>query len=147
MDAILNIFKSLDIDQSFFIQFALVVILYAILRNLLFSKLQEVLELREAKTTKMEDGANEKFKKADELSKQYKIKIDEARSKAFDIVTKKKAEVVARETKTIKDHEKNLESQVASKRSAFETEINSKKEAILQQADSLSQDLVNKILQ
>lgn len=147
MDAILNIFKSLDINQSFFYQFALVVVLYAVLRNLIFSKLQDVLELREAKTTKMEDGANEKFKKAEELAKLYKTKIDEARSQAFDIVTKKKNEIIARESKIVKDHEKTLEVKVASQRNEFENELNSKKVAILQQADSLSQDLVNKLLQ
>lgn len=147
MDAILNIFKSLDINQSFFYQFALVVVLYAVLRNLIFSKLQDVLELREAKTTKMEDGANEKFKKAEELAKLYKSKIDEARSQAFDIVTKKKNEIIARESKIVKDHEKTLEAKVASQRNEFENELNSKKVAILQQADSLSQDLVNKLLQ
>lgn len=147
MDAILNIFKSLDINQSFFYQFALVVVLYAVLRNLIFSKLQDVLELREAKTTKMEDGANEKFKKAEELAKFYKSKIDEARSQAFDIVTKKKNEIIARESKIVKDHEKTLEAKVSSQRNEFENELNSKKVAILQQADSLSQDLVNKLLQ
>ncbi len=147
MDAILNIFKSLDIDQTFFYQFALVVVLYAVLRSLFFSKLQEVLDLREAKTTKMEDGALGKLKSAEELAKKYKTKIDEAKSEAFAIIHKKKEEVVAREGKTIKEHEKALELKANQERKEFESEIEGKKASILSQAESLSQELVTKIIQ
>jgi F-type H+-transporting ATPase subunit b len=147
MDAILNIFKSLDIDQTFFVQFAIVSVLYLVMRSLLFGKLQEVLDLREEKTTKMEDGAAEKLNKAEKLAKEYKEKIDGAKGEAFKIVTSHKDSVISREATKIKEHETKLEAEADTKRSEFAKEIASKKEAIMQQADSLSQDLVTKIVQ
>ncbi|OIQ18330.1 MAG: hypothetical protein BM556_08700 [Bacteriovorax sp. MedPE-SWde] len=147
MDAILNIFKSLDINQTFFIQFALISILYLVMRSLLFGKLQEVLDLREERTTKMEDGAADKLTKAEKLAKEYKEKIDNARSEAFKVITSHKDTVIARETTKVKEHEAKLEAEANSKRSEFEKEIESKKDAIMKEADSLSQELVTKIVQ
>ena len=147
METILTILKSLDIDQTFFIQLGLVCLLYAFLRNLLFSKLQEILDLRESKTTKMEDGANAKNAQAEKLSNDYKAGIDKARSEALTIVTSKKNEVTNREGEKIKAHDKKLEEELGVKRSEFSKELESKKESIMQQADSLSQELVTKIVQ
>jgi len=147
MDAILNIFKSLDIDQTFFIQLAIVTVFYFVMRTLLFGKLQEVLDLREEKTTKMEGGAAEKLSKAEKLAKEYKEKIDAARGEAFKIVTGHKDTVIAREATKIKEHESKLEAEAEAKRADFEKEIASKKEAIMKEAESLSQDLVTKIVQ
>ena len=61
MDMILTIFKSLGVDQTVFIQFATLIIIFFLVSNLLFSKLQEVLALREEKTTKLiEESAKKK---------------------------------------------------------------------------------------
>jgi len=147
MDAILNIFKSLDIDQTFFVQFGIVTVLYFVMRSLLFGKLQEVLDLREEKTTKMEDGAADKLTKAEKLAKEYKEKIDGARGEAFKIVTSHKDSVMNREAANIKEHESKLEAVAEGKRVDFEKEISQKREAIMKEADSLSQELVTKIVQ
>ncbi|PIW64415.1 MAG: hypothetical protein COW13_00875, partial [Candidatus Omnitrophica bacterium CG12_big_fil_rev_8_21_14_0_65_50_5] len=80
-------------------------------------------------------------------AKKYKTKIDEAKSEAFAIIHKKKEEVVAREGKTIKEHEKALELKANQERKEFESEIEGKKASILSQAESLSQELVTKIIQ
>lgn len=147
MDTVLTIFKSLDIDQTFFVQLVLIVILYLILRNLLFSKLQEVLDLREEKTTKMEGGAQAKLAQAEKLAEQYKESIDKARGQALSIISAKKDEVQKREAEKVKALDAKLENELNAKREEFSKELESKKESIMQQADSLSQDLVTKIVQ
>jgi len=147
MGTIYKVLESLAIDHTFFYQFAIVVVLYLILRSLLFGKLQEVLDLREAKTTKMESGANEKIQMAEKLAQQYKDKIAQAKQEAFQIITKNKDEIISREAVKIKSHEEKVEAEIAVKRSEFEKEIESKKENIMKQAVSLSQELVNKIVQ
>ena len=95
----------------------------------------------------MEDGANAKNAQAEKLSNDYKAGIDKARSEALTIVTSKKNEVTNREGEKIKAHDKKLEEELGVKRSEFSKELESKKESIMQQADSLSQELVTKIVQ
>lgn len=147
MQTILNIFISLGVDQTVFIQFALVVVIYFILKFTFFSKLQEVLDTRENKTTKMESGANKKFTEAEALAAKYRAEIEKTDSEALNIITTKKNDVLAAQKAQVKSTEKALNSEYETKRKELEAEYNSKKNAILSQADSLSNDLVQKILQ
>jgi F-type H+-transporting ATPase subunit b len=95
----------------------------------------------------MEDGAADKLTKAEKLAKEYKEKIDGARGEAFKIVTSHKDSVMNREAANIKEHESKLEAVAEGKRVDFEKEISQKREAIMKEADSLSQELVTKIVQ
>ena len=146
MDTIYTVFESLEIDKRFFIQFALVTILYFILRNLFLEKLQEVLDLREDNTTKMESGADDKLSEADKIAKQYKDKIEDARQEAFKIISKRKDEVVSREMKNLKEHEASLDNDLNSKLDTFKDELNVKKQDVMKQAQNLSEELVTKIV-
>src|SRR5210317_666040 len=92
MDLILSIFKRLDLDITILYQFVITVLLFVILNQVLFKKLLEVLRLRESKTEGLENEANSKLKRADEMAKQYKDKIDGDFSEAQeDLKNKKKA--------------------------------------------------------
>ncbi len=147
MGTIQIVLDSLQIDSSFFIQFALVTILYFVLRNLFLNNLQEVLELREDNTTRMESGADKKINEAEKVAAEYKSKIEEARGEAFKIISTKKDEVISRENKKLKEHETTLEKDLNDKKSVFETELEEKKKNIMTQAQGLSDELVNKIVQ
>ncbi|MDD0854739.1 hypothetical protein HBN50_16640 [Halobacteriovorax sp. GB3] len=145
MDTIIGIFKSLGVDQSIFTQFIIVCILYFILRNLLFNKLQEVLELREGKTTKLEENANKKFIEAENLAKAYKEKVEQAQTDAYSDLSKKKEEVIKREKQTIKAAEAKLNQEIEQKAQEFKAEVEAKKQEVLGNAEALANDLVTKL--
>lgn len=145
METFLNIFKSLGADETFFYQLALVIVFYFTLKFSLFNKLQEVLDLRENKTTKLEGNANKKFAEAEELSQKYKSELDKANQEAFGIISSKKNDALELQKSKIKEVETKLNLQVEEKRKVFMAEIADHKTAILKEADSLSGDLVNKL--
>lgn len=147
MDTINTVLNSLGINSTFFIQLAIVTVLYFVTRNLIWSKLQEVLENREAKTTKMESGADEKTRLAAELEKEYKAKIEGAQSEAFSIIQAKKEEVTKREAAKVKELADKLESQLNSEKNAYSKELEEKKVVVMKDAEELSSLLVNKIVQ
>lgn len=147
MDTIYTVLNSLQIDSTLFIQLGIITVLYFVTRNLIWSKLQEVLENREAMTTKMESGADEKTRLAVELEKEYKAKIEGAQSEAFDIIQAKKEEVTKREVAKIKELSAKLESEVSTEKEKYAQELEQQKVAIMKDADELSSLLVNKIVQ
>ncbi|AYF46019.1 MULTISPECIES: hypothetical protein [Halobacteriovorax] len=147
MDTILTVLKSLQIDSTLFIQLAIVTVLYFVTRNLIWSKLQDILENREAKTTKMESGAEEKTRLATELEKEYKVKIESAQSEAFSIIQAKKEEVTKREAAKVKELADKLESQLNAEKNEYAKELEEKKVAVMKDAEELSSLLVNKIVQ
>ena len=145
MDTILNIFKSLGADNTFFYQLALVIIFYFALKLSLFSKLQEVLDLRENKTTKLDGNANKKFAEAEELSLRYKAELDKANQEAFAIIVAKKDESLIAQKSKVKEVDGKLNTEIDEKRKVFMAELEIHKTNILKEADSLSGDLVNKL--
>lgn len=147
MDLVLSIFQRLDIDKTIFAQFAITVALFFLLDRLLFRKVLFVLKYREGKTTLLEEEANKKIAKAEELAASYKDKIDSAFNDAQENLNKRKAEIT-RVSKTELDkviskiNEENEE-----QRKIFASEIKEKRDDVLSTSDSLAKDLVTKLVQ
>jgi F-type H+-transporting ATPase subunit b len=147
MDTILNIFSSLGVDKSFFTLLAMVIVSYFILKFVLFNKLQYVLELRESKTTKLEAGAHKKFQEAEELAGKYKQGISSTQQEADEYLSEKKNEVLSREKGKISQVAKELENIANEERKKFSEEILERKKGIMEKADALSTQLVDKVTQ
>ena len=146
MDTITNIFSSLGVDQSIFIQFPIVIVLYFVLRFLFLDKLQEVLDMREAQTTKLESSADEKFKEAEKLESEYSTRIDKAQVDAYKKFNEQREKALARQKQQIKDHEEKINDQLEQKRTELFSEMEIKKAEVMKTADGLSQNLVEKII-
>lgn len=147
MELILDIFEKLSIDKTFFVQFALTVTFYFILKTLLFGKLQFVLEMRDSKTTKMEDNANVKFDKAEKLSKQVDDEVNATYEQAQAEYNNKKNQIIARGKAEIKELEAKLSQTAEVEKQKIQEEVRAHREAILSKADELSTGLLNKIVQ
>ncbi len=145
MDAILSIFQSLGVDQTVFVQFILVIVVFTILSAFLFPKVQEVLELRESKTTKLEGHAHALYKKAEELAEQYKNNIEKTHQEAQSATSKKKAELLNSEKELLKKKEEEIQKNYDQKKSEILKEVTSKKDSVLAQAESLSKSLLDKL--
>jgi F-type H+-transporting ATPase subunit b len=146
MDLVLSVFKKLNVDQTVFIQFAILVVLFFLLKVIFFNKLQFVLELRESKTTKLEDNANKTFSEAESLSQKYKEEIDKTYVEAQEKYNKRKTEILDREKQNIKIAENQINQEVEQDRAQFVAELDSKKKEVLNNADSLAKNLVDKFV-
>jgi F-type H+-transporting ATPase subunit b len=145
MDMILTIFKSLGVDQTVFIQFVILIVVFSLVSNLLFKKLQEVLELRESKTTKLENTAHAIYKQADELAEQYKAHVEKTHQESHHANQKKKAELASAHKDKLKNAEEQFTKEYEEKRELILKEIENQKQALMSQVGELSGSLVDKL--
>jgi len=145
MNTIVTIINSLKIDQTFFIQFILFFVFFNVIAPLLFRKLQEVLDTRDLRTTKLESQANHVYKQAEELSEKYKASIEKTHQDSQSIATKKKAEILAKEKAVFDGAEEKMTNDYEAKRSSLLKEMDDKKKIVLAEASVLSNTLVEKL--
>jgi F0F1-type ATP synthase membrane subunit b/b' len=145
MDTILNIFISLGVQKIVGIQFLTVVVFYFILTKLFFSKLQFVIETREGKTTKREGNANKMLNEAEALSLQYKKTIEDTQAQTFADASKKKNILLEEQRSALKQKANQLEEEMTKQRQVNLKEIESQKAIVMNQAEELSKQLLEKI--
>lgn len=143
----MEIFTQLGVDSSLPYQFVVLTIAFVTANFLFLGKLQNVLDVREEKTVKLENSADEVLEKVTSMQDEYKLKIEEANRAALKTSTDKKHDISLKYTEQYKKTEKELNALVDNSRSEFSKEIASTKEKYLAESDVLSQSLVQKILQ
>ncbi len=147
METFTAIFTQLGVDSSLVPQFVIILIAFIIAQFLFLGKLQSVIETREEKTVKLESNADETIEKVQKMQADYKSKVENANREALKITTEKKQKLVQKYTDQYKQTEKEVNAFVDQSRNDFKKEVEGNKSAYLAEADSLSQTLVQKILQ
>ncbi|WP_408098332.1 hypothetical protein ACJVC5_05300 [Peredibacter sp. HCB2-198] len=147
METFTAIFTQLGVDSSLVPQFVIITIVFVIAHFLFLGKLQEVLTTREEKTVKLDNVADETIEKVNKMQTEYQAKINEANTTSLKTSLEKKQSITAKYTDQYKQTEKEVNAYIDSSRNEFSKEIASNKDKYLAEADSLSQSLVNKILQ
>jgi F-type H+-transporting ATPase subunit b len=145
MDTILLILRALKIDQTVLIQFGFLLVFFNTLAPLFFRRMQEVLELRESKTTKLESQAHNIYKKAEDLAEQYKAKIEKTHQDSQDIAQKKKNDTLNKEREILKGLEEKMNSEYEERKSKIHNEMAEKRTHIMAEADKLAGNLVEKL--
>ena len=145
IESVVNIFVQLGVDVTIWYQFAIFTILYPLLTYLFFNRLQFVIEHREGRTTKLESGANKKFENAERLSKEFDEKVKVATNEAQSFLKAEKSKAASSAEADYRSKEKEILSVVDAEVASYRKEIESKKEAIIGQAVSLSDNLVEKL--
>lgn len=145
MDTIVIILKALKIDQTVLIQFGLLAVFFNILAPLLFKRIQEVLEYREGKTTKLESHAHAVYKQAEDLAEQYKAKVEKTHQDSQNESHKKKSEILAKERELLKSAEDKLSSEYDERKGKILKEMSEKKTVVMAEADKLAGSLVEKL--
>ena len=143
----MEIFTQLGVDSSLPYQFAIILIVFIIANFLFLGKLQNVLEVREEKTVKLENSADETVEKVSAMQSEYKLKMDDANRTALKIATDKKQIMNQKFTDQYKQTEKEVNALVDKSRNDFSKEIAGSKDSYLAESENLAQSLVNKILQ
>lgn len=146
MDALAAIFKQLGADISFYYQFAIFTVFFFVLKPILFNKVQEVVELRENKTTKLDSNADSKYEEAEELSKQYDERVKSVNTEAFDKFNSKKNQAQEEKNSLINTKRAELDKVYDEKRAALLKEVGEKRSEVLDKAQGLSEELLNKLV-
>lgn len=147
METFTAIFTQLGVDSSLVPQFLIILSIFIVTQFLFLGKLQEVIENREEKTTKLENTADDVLEKVKKMQTEYNSKIDEANRKALISTTESKQKITQKYTEQYKTTEKEVNTYVEQARHNFNNEIEMNKQAYLADADNLAQSLVQKILQ
>ncbi|MBL6988971.1 MAG: hypothetical protein ISR65_04305 [Bacteriovoracaceae bacterium] len=93
MKLFISIIDKLGVDISIFYQFILLLVIYVILKHLLFDKLLFVLSFREKMTTTLLKTSLEKLENASNLEQEYQKKVDII-TKAADLYAKNQREEI-----------------------------------------------------
>jgi F0F1-type ATP synthase membrane subunit b/b' len=147
METVQAIFTQLGVNSSLLPQFIIVFGVFLLAQVLFLGKLQEVLEIREERTVKLENSADETIENVGRMQTEYKRKIDEANRASLSTSTEKKQKITATYIEQYKQTEREVNGFVDQSRSEFMREVESNKQQNLAEASTLAQSLVQKILQ
>ena len=145
MNTIVTILNSLKIDNTFLIQFILFLVFFNLIAPFLFNRLQEILELREGKTTKLDSHANDLYRKVEEIQEKYKVEVEKTHIDSQAISSKNKLEILAKEREIIIETEEKISSEYEAKRTHLLKEMNEKRAIVLSDASVLSNSLIEKL--
>ena len=145
MDQIVKVFGQLGADETVFHQFGIFFVVFIVLKFVFFNKLQFVIEIRENKTTKLDKSANEKFQKAEQLHKDYSARVREVQSKSQGTLARLNSKALEQQKTILKETESTVDLQVEKKREEVEKEIDTKREAIMDQIPTISTEFVKKM--
>ncbi len=146
MDTIKAIFTQLGVDASLVPQFILVFVLFIVAKFLFLNHLQFVLENREDKTVKLENSADDTFQKVNQMSSDYKAKVDSANKEAMKVLNTGKTAIQTKLGEELKKTEKEINSFVEDSRMNFEKELKANSAKFHSEVDGMARDLVTKIL-
>lgn len=147
MEIIQGLFERLDIDPKILAaQFVIIVVLYFILDFLFFKKLLFVLQHRENKTTKLEEGARKKLDEANVLAKEYKEKVDQVSAETYKELQSKRQRIEENEKENLKKTEILINQEVEKQRKQIEQEILEKRNDVFQNQEKLSETFVEKLI-
>ena len=146
MDKIIQIFTQLGADQSIFYQFAIFIVLFILLKTVLFNKLLFVLQTRENKTTKMEERANSKLGEAEKLARKFEEEVSTKRleeiEKAQDLKATALKEISARKS----EKEKVVQGIFEEGKQKIESEFEVTRKNTMANVSGLSNDLIEKLV-
>lgn len=145
MDTIVVILTALKIDKTVLIQFGILLVFFNIAAPLFFKRLQDIIEYRESKTTKLENHAHAVYKQAEDLAEQYKAKVEKTHADSQVATSKKKAEVMDKERELLKSAEEQINTEYETRRSQILKDVSEKRSAVMAEAEKLSGNLVEKL--
>lgn len=145
MDTIVVILTALKIDKTVLIQFGILFVFFNILAPLFFKRIQDILEYRENKTSKLENHAHAVYKQAEDLAEQYKAKVEKTHADSQIATSKKKNEVLEKEKSIIKSAEEQINSEYETRRSQLLRDVSEKRTTIMAEAEKLAGNLVEKL--
>jgi len=145
MDLLLKVFMDLGANQSLFIQFAIIIIMFVISKFVFINHLQNILDTREAKTLKLDGDAEKQFAEVEKTQNEYKEKMSIANRSIKAKIDAGKTEITKKYETQYRTKEKEINLYIDSSKKEVQESIQEKKEKVLSDADQLAASLVQKI--
>ncbi len=136
----------IDLDGSFFIQLAIVLLVMAVLRQLVFKPYLDSLEAREAKTDRTREEAEAVKARADALAERYEATLSEARQKAVDARQSLRDDGNARRDEAIGEARRVANAKMDAARAAIDAQYEGVRSDLKGRVDELSELIVDKVL-
>jgi F0F1-type ATP synthase membrane subunit b/b' len=146
MDMVIGILKQLGADQTIVHQFIIVILMYTIAKFTFLDHLLKVITNREEKTVKLEGNVDKQFNTINEMANEYKSKLSHANKSSREKIEENKKEITKNFENKFRSEEKLISEFVDNTRSELEKELVVKKDVLLNEAEQLSNDLVQKIV-
>lgn len=145
MDILLKVFQDLGADQTLFVQFVIVIIMYNLSRFVFVNRLHKVLDTREDKTSKLDGDAEKQFAEIKKTQDEYKEKMQAANKKVKTSIEERKNDIVKNNEAQFRVKEKEINTYIDNSKKEVQENINDKREQVLGDAEHLAASLVQKI--
>jgi len=137
---------NLDIDATFFIQLAFIVLTMLVLRKLVFQPYLRVAKIREDLTTKTAERAEETSAKAQALALEFDTKLQSAKQSALELKANLRAEGVQAKDTVIAEATQQANDELSAAREKLASEIEGVRTASQGLVDELAEVIAAKIL-
>ena len=137
---------NLDIDATFFIQLAIIILAMFVLRKLVFKPYLRVAAIRDDLTTKTIERAEETSLRAQALADEFEQKLLEAKQEALALKTSLRAEGIATKTELVDGANAEAQALLTTSRETLSSEVADVRKASQGLVDELSDLIVKKVL-
>lgn len=145
MELVLNIFKQLGADSTFFTQFVIFVIAFILLKVVLFEKMKKVIEERESNTTGLAEKAKEKEEEANILAEKYQGEIDQAQAAAQNKFQEEKVRILEGERAVIKKAEDESFATVEKEKKEYASDLQVMSKELMGSSSDIADQLVDRL--
>lgn len=140
-----DIFVQLGTDQSILYQLAVIVVMFALSKMIFIKHMQSIIETREDKTSKLEGNTEKQFEEIQKIQAAYKAKIQTANKEVKKKLDEGKSELAKKYEADYRAEEVVVNEYINKSKKEIEAEISEKKSNVLNDAEELAKNLVNKI--
>jgi len=137
---------NLDIDATFFIQLAFIILTMFVLRKLVFKPYLRVAAIRDDLTTKTLERAEDTSLRAQTLAEEFEAKLLAAKQEALALKTTLRAEGIATKTELVEAANAQAQTLLTTSRTDLAKEVESVREASRGAVDDLANLIVKKVL-
>ncbi|MGB0645540.1 MAG: hypothetical protein ACPGQS_00120 [Bradymonadia bacterium] len=137
---------NLDVDATFLVQLALIVLTMLVLRKLIFQPYLRVASIRDDLTTKTVERAEETSQRAEALAAEFESKLAAAKQEALAMKTALRAEAIAEKDATIDAANRAAQEQLSDSRQKLGTDVEAVREASKGMVDQIADMIVSKVL-
>ncbi|MBD66931.1 MAG: hypothetical protein CME62_17140 [Halobacteriovoraceae bacterium] len=145
MDILLKVFTDLGANQTLFIQFLVVLIMYLLSKLVFINRMHKILDARDDKTSKLEGSADKQFDEIKKLQDEYKTKIHTANKEINSRIEDRKNDIAKSNEAQFRAKEQEINAYIEESKKEVQENINDKREQVMGDAEQLAQSLVQKI--
>ena len=137
---------NLDIDATFFIQLAFIILTMFVLRKLVFKPYLRVAAIRDDLTTKTVERAEETSRRAQALAEEFEKNLLDAKQEAMALKTSLRAEGIATKTELVDAANAEAQALLTTSRDTLSSQVDSVRQASQGLVDELAGLIVKKVL-